>query len=241
MKPTLTVIVPALNEEANIRAATQTIQAAIDDRFSDYEILIFNDGSNDNTGAIAEELSKKNEKIRVIHNERTMGFGYNYRKGVELARFDYIVMLPGDNEISEESIKKIFNSIGKADIVIPYTLNPEVRPLLRRIISRFFTTVLNLSFGLRIRYYNGPVIHKSKIIKSVPIVTSGYAYQAETLVQLLKSGLSYVEVGMNINQRRHGTTKAFALKNIISVFLTFFRLVYNIHVKRGEATFLKNR
>ena len=85
MKPSLSVIIPALNEARNIKGCVEEVLAAVDGRFSDYEILIFDDGSTDGTGAIADDIAVGNKQIRVIHNGRTMGFGYNYRTGVEQA------------------------------------------------------------------------------------------------------------------------------------------------------------
>src|SRR5438105_1181088 len=94
---TVSVIIPALNEEDNIAAAVKTVQEAIGDRFADYELLIFDDGSTDSTGQIADELAAQNSRIRVVHNQRNMGLGCNYTRGAELARMEYVAWFPGDN------------------------------------------------------------------------------------------------------------------------------------------------
>ncbi len=146
MKPTISVIIPALNEENNITSTIENVLLTIGDKFSDYEIIVFNDCSSDRTGDIIEELAATNKKIKVINNKNTMGFGYNYRKGVELANYDYISMIPGDNEISLESINSMYSAIGKADMIIPYTVNFWVRPLMRQYLSRIFTKTLNFLF-----------------------------------------------------------------------------------------------
>src|SRR2546427_11519710 len=89
-KPTVSVIIPALNEQENLAGAVTTVMEAIGDRFRDYELLIFDDGSTDSTGMIADRLAFENQHIRVIHNLRNMGFGYNFNRGVGLARMEYI-------------------------------------------------------------------------------------------------------------------------------------------------------
>lgn len=231
MKPTISIIIPALNEESNIKPTVNNVLAALEGRFSNYELLIFNDGSTDRTGIVADALAASDKNIKVIHNEKNMGFGYNYKKGVELAKNDYIAMIPGDNEISGDSVKDIFGLVGKANIIIPYTLNFWVRPFFRQLISRAFTNTMNLLFGLSLKYYNGPAIHKRKNIKNIPLSTSGYAFQAEILTRLIKSGYSYVEVGMNIRKRDYGVTKAFKLKNVISVLKTVAKLIWEIWIK----------
>ncbi len=231
MKPSISFIIPALNEEGNLASAIQEALGAVDENFSDYEFLIFDDGSSDNTGKVADELAARNKNIKVIHNGRTRGFGYNYREGVRLAKCDYIIMIPGDNEVPGSSIKEILRHTGEADIIIPYITNEEVRSPFRRIISRAGVAFINLLFGLRIRYYNGPVLHKSGVIKSVPLTTSGFAYQIEALVRLLKSGYSYVQVGMNIQIRKYGTTKIFRIKNLASVLKAIIKLFWEINFR----------
>ena len=231
-KPTISIIIPALNEEKNIQATAEEVIAAIGDGFSRYEILIFDDGSRDRTGAIADELASKNKNISVIHNVNTLGLGRNYKRGVELAKNDYVMMIPGDNQFLKESIKRLFLSLGAAEIIVPYTLNYWIRPFSRQIISWAFTSLVNLLFGLKLKYYNGIVIHKRRIIKYVPISSNGFAYQAEILVRLIKSGYSYKEVGVDILERTHGKSSAFKPQNIYSVLKTISKLFVDTHINK---------
>jgi glycosyltransferase involved in cell wall biosynthesis len=232
MNRTISIIVPAFNEEGNLKATIDEVVDIVSKRFSDYEILIFNDFSTDRTGEIADALAANNPHVRVMHNERNMGFGYNYTKGVELVRMQYAMMIPGDNEITYESIVNICDAAGSADIIVPYTVNMEVRPFSRRIISRTFTRLMNLITGLNLKYYNGPCLHKSKIIKSVPMTTWGYAYMAAILARLIKSGRTYKEIGMYIKERGYGGSKAFRLKNILRVSKTLIELLLEMRFKR---------
>lgn len=242
MMASLSVIIPAYNEEGNIAAAVGEVVRAINNKFDDYEIIIIDDYSSDRTGGIAEELSRENRHIKVVHNARNMGLGYNYKKGVELVEKEYVVMFPGDNEVLGKSIENMFNLIGKADIIIPYTANLSIRPLLRQIISRVFTTIWNVAFNLRLKYYNGCVIHKSAIVKAVPMSTFGFAYQAEILVRLLRSGHNFIETEMLLRERAHGSPKAFSTKNIFAVLGTFIRLLLEVHVlQRGKYNKLARR
>lgn len=225
IKPSISVIVPALNEEKSLEPTVNNILSALNDSFSDYEIIIFDDASRDKTAEIADRLATEDGKIKAVHNEKTMGFGYNYRRGVELAKYDYVSMIPADNEISAGSIKDIYNAVGKADIIIPYTLNYKVRPLLRQCLSCIFTKALNFLFNLKLNYYNGPVIHKRNLITSVKLSTNSFAFQAEALVKLIKSGYSFVQVGMHLNERKYGKSKALRTKNILGALKTVIKLI----------------
>ncbi|MEW6102616.1 MAG: glycosyltransferase family 2 protein [bacterium] len=233
-KPTISIIIFALNEEDSLKLTVEEVISAIDDKFSNYEIFIFDDGSSDKTGIIADELSFKNSNIKVIHNIKTMGIGYNYRKGVELAKNDYVIWFPGDNALSLESIERVLNNKDKADIIIPYSINPDLRPLLRRIISKTFVLGLNLLFGLRLKYYNGVVLYKREVIRSISISTDSFAFQAEAIIKLVKKGYSYIEVGYITKERQYGKTKIFQLKNIINVFKVIISLIWEIYIIQSK-------
>ncbi len=232
MSASVSVIIPAFNEEKNITPVVDNLLAALEGEFCDYELLIFDDCSTDKTKEIVDAIAAVNQKVKVIHNEKNMGFGYNYRKGIELARFDYVGMIPGDGEISAASIKKMYGLVGKAEIIIPYTVNRYIRPLSRRVISRLFTMVVNCLSGLNLEYYNGPVIHKRELIQSVGLTTDSFAFQAEALVKLLKAGHSFIEVGMFLEKRRYGRSSAFKLKNILGVLKTISMLWLSVHTHK---------
>jgi glycosyltransferase involved in cell wall biosynthesis len=72
-------MVPALNEAASLGATIETIRQAIAGRVADHEILIFDDGSTDATGAIADDLARHDPKISVTHHLSPRGLGYCYR------------------------------------------------------------------------------------------------------------------------------------------------------------------
>lgn len=222
----ITVIIPAYNEEGNLTTTVEEAVQSLDKKFQDYEVLIFNDCSTDRTAEIAEGFSAKNPRIITINNPKNMGLGYNFSKGVELASKEYTMLLHGDNETTQASVENIFDHVGKTDIVIPCTANTEVRALSRRIVSKLFTMLMNIMTGLRITYYNGPCVFRSSIIKQTPVTTWGFAYMAAILARLIKAGATYEEVPMYLQKRGQGESKAFKLKNIVSVIKTLAGLLW---------------
>ncbi|MDO8743439.1 MAG: glycosyltransferase family 2 protein [Candidatus Azambacteria bacterium] len=235
MSKSVSIIIPAYNEEKNL---AQTIKFSLDrlneNSISDFEILIFDDNSIDNTGKIADELADKHPQIKVNHNPRNMNLGYNITKGFQLATKEYAGFIPGDNETEPETLDNIFQNLGKADIIVPYIQNPKVRPWGRRFLSRTYIIIINTAFGLNMKYYNGLCFFKTAIVKKVPVSTHGFAYMTEILVKLLKSGATYVEVPMINRARERGASKAFRLKNIISVFKTFITLFWEVQILRKK-------
>lgn len=249
---TMTVIVPALNEEANIRNTYREIMDVLQGQFEDYEILIFNDGSVDKTGTIINELANENPRVKAIHNETNMGIGYNYLTGIKMSQMNYTILIPGDNEYLSSSIKKMFKFAGCADIVTSFSVNMESRPYIRRILSRLYTLLINTIFNLELNYYNGMVIHRKDILQKSNAATFGFAYQSLILTQLLKSGCTFIEVGVYLRPRHAGRSTALKVRNIMSVLVNvakhwvkiylFERQKYNLQGKRiilDDELFLK--
>ena len=230
-KPTISVIIPALNEEGNIENTVNTVNSALQNRFRDSEIFIFNDGSTDRTGTIADRLAKEDSRIKVIHNSKNKGLGYNFTEGVRLARYEYTVLVPGDNEISGASISKMFQQVGNTDIVTLYTVNTWIRPFIRRVVSRTFVGLMNNLFNLTIRYYNGPCAIKTSLLKNIPLQNNSFAYMACILVRLLRSGATFVEEGMFIQPRQYGGSHALSLKNFIRVSKDISKLFIDVRLR----------
>jgi len=220
----ISVVMPALNEAGNLAGAVEAVNRAAAKTDVDAEIILVDDGSTDGTGELADRLARERPGTRVVHHPVPRGLGYSYREGVGLAGKEFVVMLPGDDEIEAESVERMFSLAGTADMVIPYTENPGVRPPARRVVSAAFTRIMNALSGMKLRYYNGPVVHRRALLASVPMRTDGFAYQAEIITRLARGGASRVETGMRLKERAHGSSKAFKLRNVLSVAGTLARL-----------------
>lgn len=230
-KPTLSIIVPALNEEANIADAVREATRALGDRFSDYEVLLFDDGSTDRTGAIMDALALEDPHLRVFHHDKPRNLGGVYKHGIEVARFEYVIMVPGDNENPGHALQAPFDALGRADMVLPYPTNLHARPWVRRVGSVGYTALVNLLFGNDARYYNGTVIHRLENLRSITVRTDSFAYQTEILVKLLRRGKSRVEVGIEIEPRGGTRSQALRVKNLASVLEALGSLWYDVHVR----------
>lgn len=202
---TITVIVPAFNEAANLEPTIEEVERAVAGEFADHEILIVDDASTDGTGAVADRAAERKERIRVFHNERNRGLGWNYRLGIGEARMEWIQFVNGKHDISALDLKEIFRARERVDVVIPYHVNGDVRHPVRRALSAGFTGLLNVLFGLRIRYYNDAALHRADRLKALTLRSDSYALQAEAIIKQIKRGAAYVEVPTRILSAGEGS------------------------------------
>ncbi len=235
MKPSLTIIMPAYNQARDLKLAFESTARALDKTgISDYEILIVTsvrkDGTHDGTPGVADKIASQNPKTRHLFDNSFRNLGYRFRQGTAAACKDCVTWIPSDNETVETSIADIFSHISEAEMVISYTANKQVRRWKRRFVSRCFTLLCNVLFGLNLKYYNGICIYPRKILQSVPMACDNFAYMAEIIIYLVKSGVKYVEVPMEIKPTT--ASAAFKFKSVIEVLGTLASLFWRINIKR---------
>jgi len=217
----LSVIVPAYCEAQNILGTLENVTGALAALPIDYEVLVIDDGSTDGTGALVTANADRFPHVRLLTNDRSRGFGWTYRRGVDAASRDHIVMVHGDNAWGAATLQELFRHVGEADIIVGYTRDMwSSRPWMRAAISKAFTALVNVISRRRLRYYNGLQIHQANVLKSLTIESSGFGFQAEVLVKALRRTRTFVEVGMDLMEREHGESKAFRLKNAVDVAKT---------------------
>jgi NAD(P)-dependent dehydrogenase (short-subunit alcohol dehydrogenase family) len=227
----ISVFIPCLNEEKNLKPTVARLIEALTVTVEDYEIIIVNDGSSDGTGAVAENLAAENSTIRALHNSRNMGLGYCFAQAYREARKSFFVYIPGDNTWPYRSFVELFGNLGRADIITSYAINPDVRPFARRVVSRLYTNLLNLLFRRHLQYFNGLTIYPVDFLRRDPATTFGFGFQAEVLLKALNLGLSYIEVGLPIDERTAGGSKAVNLTNILSVLSTLVRVFSDLRIR----------
>ena len=224
-KKSISVIIPAKNEEKNILGSINASIYAAGKNFNDYEIIVVDDGSTDNTLKIAQKNVKSNKKIRVICHPKSYGFGYSFNTGRKNAKKKFAVMVHGDDVFERENLSYFFSHAGQADMILGFIDNPESRSKTRQMISAVYTKLLNFLFRLNLKYYNGIQIHKTDWIKNLNLYSDGFGFMAEIVLKAIMEGRSYIEVPYKHRERPGGgVTKIFKIKNIKSVIQTIFYL-----------------
>lgn len=226
----LSVIMPALNEAPNIRAAINNVL----EKFREFgvigEIILVNDGSTDDTEIIMREMQKSfPDMIKIIRHETPQGIGASFWDGVNSAKEDVVVMMPGDGENDSGEIIKYLFLTEYVDIVNPYVVNKRVRSMQRNILSDIFLKIINITFFMNLKYTNGTVMYRRESIKMLVHKETGFFYQVELLVKSIKHGCLYAEVPYMLRKRATGESKALTFRsliNIISGYLSLFLDVY---------------
>ncbi len=234
-KLTVSVIMPALNEEANIADAIRDTLAGMDEFGVQGEIIVVNDGSRDRTAEIVAEIMHAEPRVRVLTHDAPWGFGNSFWDGVDHSTADVVVVLPGDNENIPTEIFRYFDLLEHVDIVIPFLFNRETRSPIRNIISYLYRAIINTSFFVNLNYTNGTVLYRRNILAEMSSRSGGFFFQTEILVTAIKQGYLFAEVPYRVGTREGGKSTAVKFPSFVGVVKGYLSLMWDVWMgKRPE-------
>jgi glycosyltransferase involved in cell wall biosynthesis len=216
----LTLVIPCLNEEKNIVGTLDTVAVTMHELPFTYEILVVDDGSTDDTSKKVKDYCDAHPELplRLHTNSRNRGLTRVYVDGAFLGRGRYYRLVCGDNVEPRETLKAVFEQLGKAEIIIPYHMPVPGKPALRRLLSRVYTDLVNILSGYKIHYYNGLALHLRYNVMRWGPYSFGFGFQAELITRLLDEGATYLEIPVFAShEEKAGGNSALNWRNYLSV------------------------
>lgn len=233
-KSKISVIMPALNEEANILSAIRDVLKALEDFNINGEIIVVNDGSTDKTGEMVSDIIKKDKRVNMIRHDVPHGIGASFWDGIDNVSGDVVIMLPGDNENDPWEIFRYHELLKHVDIVIPFVFNKEVRPLFRNALSFVFRYIINATFLVNLNYTNGTVLYRKSILKELNHRDNGFFFQTDILIRTIKKGYLFAEVPYRLGLRAGETSKAVSFPSLLQVIKGYLRLARSSYLKNNR-------
>lgn len=205
IKIKITIIVPAHNEEKNIKDTILSVYSFLikNKDITNFEIIIVEDGSDDNTLEIAKNLESKYQEITLIHSEKRLGKGKAIEKGIRKSSSENIVFLDADDSTETSCLKEMIDTLKKEefDIVIGQrSSNSAERSLKRRILSRGYNLFARNLLRTKIKDHQCGFkgFKKSSIINLLDEIKSeGFFWDTEILYLARESGLNIKEIKVN--------------------------------------------
>ena len=226
----LTVAIPAFNEERNIRDTIETVLLSArnvpDLRL---EVLVVDDGSADDTARIVETLADSHDNVRLVRNPRNLGLGSSIRRAIEEARGARFIIVPGDNDMPQDTLDLLFKNAYAADVVMTYFHNDECRGRGRYLVSETFRLIYTSIFNLYVIYINGPAIYPTVKLRELNLRATRFSIVAEINVKLLRQGVTFVELPSERRRGLAGST-SISLRNFAETVRIFAHLLFDVYV-----------
>ncbi|MBT6226089.1 MAG: glycosyltransferase family 2 protein [Candidatus Scalindua sp.] len=234
----ISIILPALNEEGNIEAAVNDIQSYFNSREEKYEIIVINDGSTDSTGEIAERLAKKNGSVRAIHHSINKGYGSALKEGFKSSKYKYVFFTDSDRQFDIKGLDILLPLIktDAVEIIIGYRLKRK-DPFLRRFLSWGYNSLVGCLFDLNVKDIDCAFkVFRKDIFSNIKIESKNFFVNTEILAKARHFGFNVLEVGVPHFPRTAGKTTV-SFKHIPMTLIELYRIRKEIKkLKRNEST-----
>ena len=229
MNKKLSILIPVYNEEKTLLNILERINECKIENF-DFETIVINDGSDDNTFNIIKENSDLYDK--VINLDKNRGKGHAVKSGLKIATGDYVIFQDADLEYDPKDFIKFTNLINKfsVDVIIGSRFNYSDYTRSHNIANKFGNYILTLFFNLLYNttftdIYSCYLAFRRDILDVDKLKTDGFEQHAEILCKIVKKSDKFYEVPINYNGRSAKEGKKIK-------FYHFFTVIYRILVER---------
>jgi len=232
--PSLSVFFPAYNDAPSLPKLIGDTFAALEEHVADYEVIVVNDGSADNTGEVLEELRQRYApRMRVITHAQNRGYGGALRSGFAAATRDWVFYTDGDGQYDVRELPLLLALAAPGTgLVNGYKLERH-DPWHRIWIGNVYNFCARLLFRIRIRDIDCDfrLIQRTRLEKLELTSTSG-TICVELVRKLETSGCKVAEVGVHHYPRLHGRSQFFRVRSLADTFLQLLRLYVRLVVRR---------
>jgi glycosyltransferase involved in cell wall biosynthesis len=229
-KPFISIVIPCYNEEAILAINLNCIIDYMNMLSSQYnwEIVVINDGSKDKTGEIADDFSKKNSHIKVIHHPTNLNLGNALKTGFKNSNGNIIVVLDVDLSYGVEYIEQMVAKLieDSADIVIasPYMKGGKVTavPFSRKIMSKWVNKFMRIAAQDKYYTYTSMVrAYRGSFIRNLNLKTKDYEISPEILYKGMILRARIVEIPAHLDwteQNKYKNQRTSSIKILRSFF-----------------------
>jgi glycosyltransferase involved in cell wall biosynthesis len=220
----ISVFFPCYNEQENVGRTIEKAIVVLEKLNADFEVIIVDDGSSDDTGKIAAELADKDDRVKVVHHPRNLGYGAALQSGFEAATKELVFYTDGDGQFDITEMPPLLELIGQYDIVSAYRLDRK-DSVIRKINGWCWTKLVCLLFGLKIRDIDCAFkLYKREIFNDMQLSSTGALIDTEILARAARKGYRITQKGVHHYPRTAGEQSGANPAVILRAFKELFVL-----------------
>jgi glycosyltransferase involved in cell wall biosynthesis len=223
----VSMVIPAYNEANNLARTVEHVSVTAKELGMDYEIIVVNDGSLDQTEEVARQLERRLPHIRVVGHQPNRGYGGALKAGYASAIKDWIAIFPADGQFDFSEIRHLVAKTGEAELICGYRRHRQ-DPFMRLLNAWGWNSLVRLLFGYLCRDIDcGFKLFRQDILDHVALESNGAMIDTEFLVGAKAHGYRIAEVPVTHLPRAEG--KATGAKP--AVILRAFRDLLRFRLK----------
>ncbi|MEI7437906.1 MAG: glycosyltransferase family 2 protein [bacterium] len=203
----VSILIPVFNEARIIRQTLDELYAKCLNRLPDFELLMLEDGSKDDTAAVLKACESAYPNLVAVTDSKRIGYAASVKRGIAMAKKDWILLMDGDGQIEPEDIWLMLKSPMDWDVVSAEKF-PRCDPSYRIIVSRLFDVVTDVILGIHIRDINfGFKLMRADAAKRLApqCCKLGEIYTAELMMRFVYAGYRLQQMRVRHRKRTTGS------------------------------------
>lgn len=220
----LSLVIPAFNEADVIARAVAEADAALAGLFREYEILVVDDGSSDDTVNIVREATAARPAVRLIAHEANRGYGAALRTGFAAARFDLVAFTDADCQFDLSDLGPLAALTDRVPIAVGYRANRQ-DPWRRKFLSRGYNRLTRFLLGTRVRDVDCALkVFRREVLSQIMPESRGFFVNTEMLTRARHHGYAVAERPVTHRPRAAGDSKVslWEVPKTLRVLLAFW-------------------
>lgn len=215
-RPEISLFFPVYKDEKTVERVTKKSIEVLSRLTQNWEIIIINDGSPDQSGPIADELARQDSRIRVIHHEKNLGYGAAIQRGLQASQGGWIFFTDGDDEYDVRDFLKIYRLKEFYDLIITFRYR-KLYSSNRQFISYVYNAVLRFVFQIRYRDIStGLRAIRKELAQDLQLSANSPFIGAEITIKSTLKGFRVGEMGIQTFPREFGKGNSTSFKNIMA-------------------------
>ncbi len=189
----VSLVIPAYNDVTTVGRLINDADALLQSVCNDYEIVVINDGSKDDTLALLQRLAADNPRMRLINHEVNRGFGVTIKELYFAGTKDLIFSLPGDYQYAPKELLTMAAGLATHDFVIGLRKKRN-DPFRRKLQSHIYNTMLRVFAGNKHKDVNSIKLFKRSVLSKVKLLSDTAFVDAELVIRADKAGVKVIEI-----------------------------------------------
>jgi len=230
----LSIFFPFWNEEKNIEQVVKKAIPIAQKIADNWEIIMVDDGSSDNTLPIAKKLASENPNLLVVSHHKNRGYGAALKSGFEKAKYKYVVFNDGDGQFDFSQISGFIEKIDNADVVIGFRKKRLDNPF-RHILMNLLKVWDLIFFGFNFKDIDCgfKLFKKEALEKIMPFKSEGAMITTEILARAKRKKLKIAQVEVSHFPRLYGDQSGGNIRVIVRAVRESFALWLSLHYGRN--------
>ena len=220
-KPAISLVIPMFNEEANIDHAVEYAVHALNEHAAEYEIIIVDDASTDESPEIVRRAVAGNPRVRLISHDFNQKLGASLRTGFAAAQYELVLYmdadLPFDPDVLGRAIRAM--NLTRADVISGYRFDRTTEGVKRTFYTIAYNWLIRILFRIYIRDVNFSFkLMRREVLQAIQLRSEGSLIDAELIVKARNRGFIIQQIGLDYFPRVLGTSHLSSPAVILKIF-----------------------